>query len=187
MPRVFMELWAHGHAFFPEHIGPEHLRNNGGFPWHDVHGGMRFGWGTAFEMQPNRLNFFHVSIPTPFQLPNGSGGGDIRTRVTRYFVRYIQEVPFPQPEDMRLWDAEVVLDNVQGAQNVLNLRRPLTRGTRSTPSSGGSTTFLIVRDNLDLPVRVGGVGISIGMRTPADGAGRLTFVGAGAVFFADIP
>jgi hypothetical protein len=59
---------VHGHAFFLEHPGSAYMRNAENVDWADIVG-LRRGSGVTFRGQPNRENYFHVSIPTFSGLP----------------------------------------------------------------------------------------------------------------------
>jgi hypothetical protein len=59
---------VHGHAFFLEYPGPGHMRNVENVDWSDQQG-LRRGWGVTFRAQPNRDNYFHVSLPVASGLP----------------------------------------------------------------------------------------------------------------------
>ena len=59
---------VHGQAFFLEYPGSAYMRNAENVDWADIVG-LRRGSGVTFRGQPNRENYFHVSIPTFSGLP----------------------------------------------------------------------------------------------------------------------
>jgi hypothetical protein len=159
--------WVHGTAFQPAERPAGGLTNVDGVAWTDLVG-LRQGWGSTWQGQPNRSNWFHVSIPTPVIV------NDVRIRLVTIFVMFrcgdpdarIAANAGASITDIHVWDGPHRIRTFSG----FNLFGDhLTRFDTSTTHTLPSPQPLAF-----------GLGISVHVRFSA--AQTVTFASAGADF-----